>query len=49
MKVSGHRDLSVHYRYVNLREEHVSAVFHQRFPTPCIHGIDSKTERLLSA
>jgi integrase len=49
MKVSGHRDLSVHYRYVNLREEHVRAVFHQHFPTPCTHGIDSQRERLLSA
>jgi hypothetical protein len=27
MKVSGHKDLSVHYRYVNLREEHVTALF----------------------
>jgi integrase len=49
MKGSGHKDLSVHYRYVNLREEHVRAVFHQHFPTPCTHGIDSQTERLLSA
>ena len=27
MKASGHKDLSVHYRYVNLREEHVTALF----------------------
>ena len=40
MKVSGHSDLSVHYRYVNLREEHVKAVFDQKIPTLCTHKID---------
>ena len=27
MKVSGHKDLSVHYRYVDLREEYATALF----------------------
>jgi hypothetical protein len=27
MRVSGHRDLSVHYRYVNVQEEHLKTLF----------------------
>lgn len=49
MKASGHRDLAGHYRYVNLREEHVKAVFTQKIPTLCTHAVDSAASALLSS
>lgn len=48
MKVSGHKSLSVHYRYVNLREQHVADLFRQHFPTPCTHEVDRARGGLLS-
>jgi hypothetical protein len=40
MKVSEHSDLSVYYRYVNLREEHLKVVFDQKIPTQCTYKVD---------
>ena len=49
MKASGHRDLADHYRYVNLREEHMKAVFAQKIPTLCTPEVDRVTSALLSS